>query len=379
MTTRKSAIDIRSKLAQKGIVDHIRHVDFQSTSTTSPLIVELDPTAACDLACPGCISEDIIAEGGRFSNERLLELGHEMVQAGVKGVILIGGGEPLAHPKIGNLIKLLGESNVAIGITTNGTFIQRHEEEIAKYASWTRVSFDAASQETFNQLRPSKAGKNKFDQIVENMKSLSLKKKGLLGFSFLIQTPADGLGVVSNVHEIYEAAVLAKEIGCDYFEVKPSYQWRNDVPHALMIHDSELMESAKLQIQKTRRLTDAKFSVYEAINLAASLDGVQTHQEKDYSRCPSAELRTLITPTGGYICPYWRGKSDMWFGDYKTQSFSSVWEGLHRSIVMDRVNPARNCNFHCLRHESNKDILVMKNMLESGKNILLVDDYDPFI
>ena len=69
-------------------------------------MVELDPTAACDLAC-GCISEDIIARGGRFSDERLLELGSELIEADVQAVILIGGGEPLAHPKISQLIHLL--------------------------------------------------------------------------------------------------------------------------------------------------------------------------------------------------------------------------------------------------------------------------------
>ena len=36
--------------------------------------------------------------GGRFSDE-LLELGSELIEADVRAVILIGGGEPLAHPR----------------------------------------------------------------------------------------------------------------------------------------------------------------------------------------------------------------------------------------------------------------------------------------
>ena len=57
-------------------------------------MVELDTTAACDLACPGCISRHN-CQGGSF-NQRLLELGEELI-ADIRAMILIGGGEPLAH------------------------------------------------------------------------------------------------------------------------------------------------------------------------------------------------------------------------------------------------------------------------------------------
>ena len=64
--------------------------------------------------------------------------------------------------------------------------------------------------------------------------SLQKKKQGILGYSFLIRTKADGeienpagsnIGLINhtNVYEIYDAAKLAKDIGCDYFELKPSY------------------------------------------------------------------------------------------------------------------------------------------------------------
>ncbi|MDC2993120.1 radical SAM protein [bacterium] len=375
----KSAIDVQSKLFQETVLAHLEKTDFTESKSSAPMIVELDPTAACDLACPGCISEDIIAIGGRFSNERLLSLGQEMIDAGVRGVILIGGGEPLAHPKIGDLITLLGEAQVAIGITTNGTFIDRYLSQIREYSSWTRISFDAATKSTFDTLRPSKNRMSKYWKIITNMRMLGADRRGLLGFSFLIQTPADGSEVISNVHEIYAAALLAKDIGCDYFEVKPSYQWRDDVPHALMKHGSDLMTQAKEQVEWARELQDDSFSVYEAINLQASLAGVDEPQVKNYTRCPAAELRTLITPKGGFICPYWRGKSGMWLGDLNTNSFSDIWAGPQRKAVMDSVNPAETCNFHCLRHGSNQSILDLKVKLSAKEKIEAVSDYDPFI
>ena len=155
------------------------------------------------------------------------------------------------------------------------------------------------------------------------------KKKGLLGFLF--QTPADGFGIVDNSGEIYEVALLARELGCDYFEVKPTYQFR-DVPHALMRHEKKYREKAKEEIKKIQELNSATFKVYQAINMEASIKGVTEKQYKDYNVCPATYLRTLITPKGIFVCPYWRAKSKFMLGDVNKTSFKEVC-GKKRKIL----------------------------------------------
>ena len=90
-------MNLLNKLRQAFVLEAVESTDW-SKGTKHPLIVELDTTEACDFACPGCISEDLMKTRNRFSDERLLRLGEEFHEQGVKGVILIGGGEPLAHP-----------------------------------------------------------------------------------------------------------------------------------------------------------------------------------------------------------------------------------------------------------------------------------------
>jgi MoaA/NifB/PqqE/SkfB family radical SAM enzyme len=331
------------------------------------------------MACPGCISEDIMMASGRFSKQRLLEIGQELFDAGVKAVVLIGGGEPLAHPGVGDLIQFLGAHDVHIGITTNGTFIKKHLEVIARYSKWTRVSMDAATAQTFNQLRPSKSGKSKFEFIVSNMEKLARAKQGKLGYSFLIQTPEDGAGIISNIHEIYAAAMLAKEIGCDYFQVKPSYQFRGGIDHALMVHDNSLMQQAREEILRLDDLVTDDFSVMKAINLDYSLDGQLADQYKSYTSCPMTELRTLICPSGSFVCPYWRGKEHMRIGDLNVESFAEMWSGDRRKKVMHQLNPGEDCNFHCLRHEPNLQVFEIMESIKNGESIDIIDEFDRFI
>lgn len=375
-----STMKLTTKLHQTAVLERIAETDWQ-TGNSAPFVVELDPTAACDLACPGCISEDLIAQGGRFSDERLMALGQEFIDAGVKAVILIGGGEPLAHRAITPFMTLLGENDVHIGITTNGSFIDRHIGAIAKYAQWTRVSMDAATEATFSKLRPTKGrnAPNKFNKIISNMRLLAEVKKGKLGYSFLVQTPADGPHVESNIGEIYDAAVLARNIGCDYFEVKPTYQFREGIDHALMRHDPKLMEQAAAEIARLDALETDTFKILRAINLQASLDGVEVPQVKDYKVCPSTHLRTTVTPSGVFVCPYWRGKDHMRIGDVNNTSFQDMWHGAQRANTMAQLSAARDCGFHCLRHDTNREALALKYQMREGIRVSGLAEFDRFI
>ncbi len=371
-------MNLTHKLHQQFVLEKIRETNWRE-GTSNPLVVELDTTEACDLACPGCISQDIMKTKNRFSNERLMQMGEEFYTAGVKAVVLIGGGEPLAHPAIGGFMEYLGVHDIHIGITTNGTFIRKHLDIIARYSSWTRVSVDVATDKLFSKLRPAKKGGSKFDYIIGNMKMLAEIKTGKLGFSYLIQTENDGPGIESNTHEIFQAAELARDIGCDYFEVKPSYQFRNNVAHALMQHDAEKMDEARSQIDQLDVLETDTFKIMKAINLEYSLKGIQQDQPKDYKKCPATELRTLICPSGAFVCPYWRGKDDMRIGELHNTSFSEMWHSEKRKETMAYLDPGKHCNFHCLRHDSNLEVIKLSNSVEDFESISVVDEFDRFI
>ena len=371
-------MDLIRKLQQRSVLDRIDKTDWNS-GNSAPYVIELDPTSVCDLACPGCISQDLIAIGNRFSDDRLMALGDEFVASGVKAVILIGGGEPLTHPKIGDFIALLGANDIHIGITTNGTLIDRHIDPISAYSQWTRVSMDVATEGMFDILRPSKGGKSKFARIVENMRQLAKTKTGKLGYSYLIQTRADGLSIESNIHEIHDAALLARDIGCDYFEVKPTYQFRENVPHALMRHDPALMQQAREQIERLDALETDSFKILKAINLEFSLNGDVKDQPKDYKECPSTHLRTTVTPGGVYVCPYWRGKENMRIGEVNETSFVDMWSGDRKMRAMERLDASVDCYFHCLRHETNRACFEIKERMQSEETISAEEDFDRFI
>tara|TARA_B100000963_G_scaffold362029_1_gene402308 strand:- start:4262 stop:5422 length:1161 start_codon:yes stop_codon:yes gene_type:complete len=383
-------MNLVNKLYQKSVINKIYNTNWDE-GTSSPFVVELDPTTVCDLACPGCISGDLLnqknPEDRGFSIEKLNSLCDEFIEMGVKAVILIGGGEPLAHPSTIKIIEKLGQNKIKIGLTTNGTLMGRYLNVIAKYVSWTRVSVDAGTDEMFLKLRPTRNNKSKFNIVIENMRNLAKIKKGKLGYSFLIRTKADGmienpagkeigLVEVTNINEILAAAKLAKDIGCDYFELKPSY----DDDHQLILHSQEDMELAKSELVKARLLENTYFKILESIMLESSLNREKIgNQEKTYTSCLSAEMRTLVTPSGCYVCPYFRGSEDKKIGDARYSNFKDIWNQSRKSVI-DNLNPSVDCkNLHCIRHKTNIELERMVNGKRKEIDDLIRDDEDLFI
>ena len=358
-----NVLDFAAKLLQpslRGWVEGYVH----HRSTRGPLVVEFDPTTTCNMSCPECIS-GLLLNQGQIDLARTLALIDEFHRCGVKGVIFIGGGEPLAHKGMPVPILRCREHGIAVGLTTNGTLIGRYMQVIAECVSWTRVSIDAATQETFSIFRPSNISQS-FKRVTNNMLALAKVKRGLMGYSFLLME-RQGLGgnSVTNAHEMLKAAQLACELGCDYFEVKPAV----DMQHNLISFSLPIRESLVEQWAQMEYLNTGKFRVIAPHSFLRLLTGTAPEQPKSYTRCPSLEMRTLITPKGIYPCPYKRGHEETKLGDVDIP-FDLFWSSNQRNQRVAEINPSTDCPFFCVRHEVNLLLLTLAQTYDDGIDLL---------
>lgn len=364
----QTKLDLATKLYQESIYPSAVKV-ARGERLRAPLVVDLDPTSFCDLACPECISTGVLNQG-QFSRRRLEQLAEEMAAAGVQAVILIGGGEPLMHKAVGRVMEILHSAGIRIGLVTNGTLIDRHLDDLAARLSWIRVSVDAATPETYDQFRPSRSGANQFPKIVANMRRLAQCKEGKLGYSFLLMQRRDDSGRVtgSNYHEVLQAGLLARSIGCDYFEIKAMM---ND-DHKVAKQTEADVALVSRQLETLRTLQSEHFRLLESSTWRELSRTAPEAQVKNYRTCRIAELRTTITPSGVYICAYHRGDPGARLGDVIATSLTKMWS----EAEVEAVNPATDCQFHCARHESNVEL---ERIGISPDASVVQADYDPFL
>lgn len=372
VNTATGPLQLQAKLFQKSIWPAVSAV-ARGERLRGPVVVELDPTTYCDAACPECISGRLL-NTRRFAGQRLLTLADELRDAGVRAVILIGGGEPLLHPATDDLISRLGHAGLSLGVTTNGTQIHRHIEVLARFATWTRVSVDAGSPRIYELFRPHRSGRNYFSRVIANIRLLAKRKRGKLGFSFLLMRRPGDTNVPSqtNAGDLYTAALLARDAGCDYFEVKPSY----DLGHYLHKQPPGWTAQVTEQLAAVRTLRDSAFEIVSPTTLDTVLSGAQNLQPKDYSVCLVSELRTLVTPDGAYICPYFRGDPRRSYGDPLSSSFRQLWNSRRRQVALEATQPCRDCTFHCIRHDTNR---ALHSITSGEPPPELASDFDLFL
>ena len=322
-----------------------------------PAIVEFDPTTACNFSCPECISRDLLNRTC-IDADTIKKLFTELANMGTKGIVFIGGGEPLAHKNMPKPLEWAYSLGLKIGVTTNGSLINRYLQHLAEMAEWTRVSMDAGNSETFAKYRPNRIYRS-FERIISSMEDLAQIKRGILGYSFLLVERIHAGSVETNAGDIVQAAKLAREIGCDYFEVKPAVDER----HHLHPFSSETKDIVNEQLLQADELSSVDFGIQVTKGVRHAMND-DTSQPKSYRRCHAAHLRTLISPDGVFPCPYWRGVNEKKLGAHDSSDISNLWKNISKRVLDTKINPSEDCDFYCIRHELN---LAIQKMIDDNR------------
>src|SRR3990167_2825275 len=116
--------DVRQFSSDK-ILKHLDKIhDWLSGKNPSPITVELDMTNICNHRCPECVSSYFQNIDKSFLSQSIvLRIIKELSDAGVRGLIFTGGGEPLCNPQTVNAVKYAHKQGLDIGFITNGSLL----------------------------------------------------------------------------------------------------------------------------------------------------------------------------------------------------------------------------------------------------------------
>jgi hopanoid biosynthesis associated radical SAM protein HpnH len=110
-----------------------------------PLIVELEPLFACNLACPGCGK---IQHPASVLKQRMpVEQAVGAIEECGAPMVSIAGGEPLMHPQIDEIVRQLIKKKKYVYLCTNALLLPKHihKFEPSPYFAWV-VHIDGLEQ-----------------------------------------------------------------------------------------------------------------------------------------------------------------------------------------------------------------------------------------
>jgi len=372
----------------KVIANADRVVEFIETGNTAPVLIEVDPSNACNHACSFCLSSYIHFEKYKgtetFSRavmprEMLMSLCKDFVEMGVRAVNWTGGGEPTLNRHLKEAIEYCGTNGIKMGMFTNGTLFDRWDmfETLVDHMTWVRISVDAGTSKTYNGVRVAKS-KQDWDKMVENLTKLievnnSKGKKIDIGVGYVISP--------DTYTEIVDFANFFKDYDLAYCQYKPEIIIREDGGEQRDL--AFWRDEVSPRLAEAEKILGTKFQVngYKLEDLAMDREKFG----RNYKKCLGSQISPCVGATGHvYVCTNHRGWKEYSYGClYDNKTFKEIWNDVEvRKKVMHQIEEVEcfsNCTKLCKPHESNKAVWeiweTMRNMdnaeKESYKSSLL--------
>ncbi len=316
-----------------------------------PIEIEIAPSGACNHRCTFCAVDYTWYKPFFLDKEKLLRDVEFMSKNGLKSVICAGEGEPLLHkdlPDIANGIKKCG---VDVAMSSNGVlFTKEKAEECLGAFTWIRFSVASMEEDSYDSIQRGKKGD--LDKVKKNLEdAVELKRKNGYHTTLGVQC----LLMPENMHQLPLMAKTLRDIGVDYFTIKP-YSHHLHSENDFEIDYEKMLD---LESEVTQYKTD-KFSVYFRANAMKKM-----HHRKNYQKCLGLPFMSYIDSQGNvWPCIAHMGVKDFLYGNINEQTFQEIWEGERRKEIVNKLDSMdinEVCREACRLDEINKYLDELKH------------------
>jgi MoaA/NifB/PqqE/SkfB family radical SAM enzyme len=134
------------------LANHPDLADGLSRGKLSPYHLMFAPTNKCNKRCKFCGFADI-DRTQELPFPEIQKIIAEFRRLGTRAIEITGGGEPLVHSQINEIIAESDNAGIAIGMKTNGLLLDRLEEKSISALQWLRISLgDDMTLAQFDEL-----------------------------------------------------------------------------------------------------------------------------------------------------------------------------------------------------------------------------------
>lgn len=316
-----------------------------------PIELEIGLTNACNHRCVFCAVDYTGYKPDRIDSQLLIDNLRKLAPRGVKSIIYAGEGEPLLHkdaPDIINQTKCLG---IDAAMSTNGVLLTPEvSRECLKSLTWVRFSTAGITDATYDKIQRGKPGD--LSKVLNNMEeAVKVKREQNLHTTLGVQL----LLLPDNAKEIVQMGRQLREIGVDYFTIKPFSQHPQS-QNILQVDYQEMLELEK----EVKELQTEDYKIYFRAHSMKKLDC-----KRCYKHCWALPFMVYMDAKGNlWPCIVFMGREELKYGNLNEESFVEIWEGNHRKEIVDyfmNMDLEQNCRELCRLDEMNRYLNELKN------------------
>jgi len=316
-----------------------------------PLEMEIGISGACNHRCVFCAVDYMEYTPQMLRASVLIPNLKIMGERGLKSIIYAGEGEPLVNKDAAEIINKTKEYGIDAAMSTNGALFHKElAKECMEALSWIRFSIAGATDKTYEAIHQCKVGD--LQTVFKNMEdAVKVKKdkklKTTLGAQLLL--------LPENKDEVVMLAKCMRDIGFDYFTVKPFSQ--HPQSKAKLTVDYSESESIGKELETYQ--TDT-FKIYFR---SKAIDKLSC--EKTYDQCHGLNFMADMDSKGEvFPCIVFMGCEEFVYGNINIQTFSELWESERAEKIRARFDSdfiKQHCRKTCRLDEINKYLYELKH------------------
>ena len=350
---------------------------LESMPNQAPLSINLDLTTACNYRCGHCVDMDILNTGIRYEHEKLINSLGQLIEQGLRSVIIIGGGEPTAYPGFEDVVRYLKQRDIKIGVVTNGSLMKKilAVSDVLGHSDWVRLSLDSADNQTFADMHKPVNKKCTLDWICEQIPPIKEANPDFdIGFSFIIVW-AGCHGNPENIEEIYAAAERARKYRFDYISYKP-FLTRAESNNAEIVElvrkdttdIADIVKTIRREVERAKELETDDFRIIESTNLRVLENNSCREYTQQPRNCHMQFFRQVLSPLGVFNCPVYRHVPQALIGN--KHSYSDAFKETQKNTLrlIESFDAATECSeVTCLYNHANwfiEDLIENPQKLE---------------
>lgn len=328
-----------------GHLDRLAQIQT-AAHTSAPINAEIDLSNRCSLGCEWCHfaythtrgplagkrekPAQAVLGGDLMDVELAKKIALELAEAGVRSLTWTGGGEPTLHPHFDEIVEFTAGLDVSQALYTHGGHITPERADLVKQTmTFVYVSLDAADADSYKRAK----GVDRFAAACEGIRLLAEAEGGAtVGVGYLVTN--------QNWPDAWKAARLARTLGADYIQFRPTIMYSQTEP-GIAAEDTAWIDEALPHLE----------AISFDPNVEVDLDRFKMYRSWDghgYGTCWWSMLQTCITPNGKvWTCVSKREHANAEIGDLSIESFADVWA---RNVAA-QVNG--DCRILCRGHLPN--------------------------
>lgn len=298
-----------------------------------PTLVDFQITDKCHLDCPHCYaSSTSTGEHGDF-NDIMMAL-DQIAEMGAFQVA-IGGGEPLLHPNLPEILARCHELGMVPNLTTSGLNLNSNMLDVlAKYCGAVGVSLEGVGED-FDDYR--KTGFKRFEATVESLRARGVPV--VLQVALNIQT-------LARLPEITEYCLSQRDLyGVIFLAFKPVGRGAIFGETLAQLPHREVHEALQAAFEALSVQTRVGFDCCLTPGVTGIEAGYDSHAAEYLEGCSALRTSIGLSPTLDVMPCTFTGEYAV--GNLRDRHLRDIWKGLTAQDFRDNMKAKAMINAAC--------------------------------